>query len=91
MGTRRADDPASQAWRAQAFDRRTRGSERDLLRALDWLPVEGAAQGLTAEEHRALLLHVVGLGRHVGARTSCPLRCGARAGWTRSESNGGNH
>ena len=91
MGIGRADDPASQAWRAQAFDRRTRGAECHLLRALDWLPVEGAAQGFAAEEHRALLLYVVGLGRHIGAHPSCPLRRGARTGWTRSEPNGGNH
>jgi hypothetical protein len=31
------------------------------------LPVEGAAEGPATEEHGALLLHAVGLGRHAGA------------------------
>ena len=32
-----------------------RGAERDLLRAVDWLPMEGFAQGLTAQKHGSRL------------------------------------
>ena len=40
----------------------SRGSERHLLRALDRLPMGGAAEGPAAEKHGARLLHVVGMG-----------------------------
>src|SRR6202050_2248360 len=60
MGTGRADDPASQAWRPPARGECPRGSERRLLRAFDRLPVAGAAEGPAAQEHGALLLHAVG-------------------------------
>jgi hypothetical protein len=39
-----------------------RGAERDLLRAVDGLPVAGLAEGPAAEEYSALLFHAVGLG-----------------------------
>ena len=65
--------------------------ERDLLRAVDGLPVEGAAEGPAAEEHGALLLHAVGLGRHAGAHPSRALRRGARAGRARGQPDGGDH
>src|ERR1700691_2834316 len=67
MGTGRADDPASQAWRPPARGECPRGSERRLLRAFDRLPVAGAAEGPAAQEHGALLLHAVGLGWPAGA------------------------
>jgi hypothetical protein len=44
------------------------------LRALNRLPVEGAAEGSAAEEHSAPLLHAVGLGRHAGADPPQALR-----------------
>src|SRR5207245_2675087 len=54
---------------------RPRGSERDLLRALDGLPVAGVTEGSAAEKHRAFLFHAVGLGRHVkDARRARRLR-----------------
>ena len=34
--------PGRHGW-AQTVGERARGAERDLLRAVDWLPVEGAA------------------------------------------------
>ena len=55
------------------------------------MPVEGAAQGPAAEEHRALLLHAVGLGRHAGSHPSRALRRGARTGRARSEPDCGDH
>ena len=42
------------------------GTERDLLCTVDRLPVAGVAEGFAVEEHRAFLLHAVGLGRHAG-------------------------
>ena len=63
----------------------------DLLCAVDRLPVECAAEGPAAEEHGALLLHAVGLGRHAGAHPSRALRRGARAGRPRSQSDSGDH
>ena len=53
MGDCGADDSAGQARRAQALCERARGVEWDLLRAVDRLPVEGIAEGPTAEEHGA--------------------------------------
>src|SRR5436190_3078977 len=60
-------------------DECSRGSQRNLLRALDGLPMAGAAQGPAAEEHGAFVLHAVGLGRNVGARPPRALRRYARA------------
>src|ERR1700720_3378404 len=57
----------------------SRGSQRNLLRALDGLPMAGAAQGPAAEEHGAFVLHAVGLGRNVRARPPRALRRHARA------------
>jgi hypothetical protein len=51
MGDRSGHDPARPARRAQTVGERARGVERDLLRAVDRLPMEGAAQGSAAEEH----------------------------------------
>jgi hypothetical protein len=48
--------------------------KRNLLRALDRLPMAGAAEGPAAEKHGAFVLHAVGLGRNIGAhppRTLC--------------------
>src|SRR3954452_11509332 len=55
------------------------------------MPMEGSAEGPAAEEYGARLSGPVELGRHVGAHPSCALRSGARAGGTRSKSDGGDH
>jgi hypothetical protein len=54
--------------------------QRHLLRALYRLPVEGPAEGSAAEEHGALLLHAVGLGRYAGTYPSRSLCRSTRAG-----------
>lgn len=51
--------------------------------------MECAAEGSAAEEHSALLLHAVGLGRHAGTHPSLALCRGARAGRPRSQPDGG--
>src|SRR5215831_12987257 len=51
MGDYQAPDPTRQARRPQAHDRCARDSERHFLRAVDGLPMAGAAQGPAAEEH----------------------------------------
>ena len=91
MGIDRTAHSASQTRRSQADGRRSRGVERDLLRALYWLPMEGTTEGYRAQEHGALLLHAVGVGRHVGAHPSNTLRRGAREGWPRSLTECGDH
>ena len=55
MGADRAADPAGEARRTAARGERPGGRECDLLRALDRLPVAGAAQGSAAEEHGSFL------------------------------------
>jgi hypothetical protein len=60
MGAGWADDPASQARRPSARGECSRGSQRNLLRALDGLPMAGAAEGPAAEEHGTFVLHAVG-------------------------------
>src|SRR4051794_26172078 len=55
------------------------------------MPMEGSAEGPAAEEYGARLSGPVELGRHVGAHPSCALRSGARAGGTRSKSDGCDH
>src|SRR5205807_9746365 len=60
----RTGDTAGQTRWASARGERPRSSERDLLCALDGLPMAGVAEGSAAEEHRAFLFHAVGLGRH---------------------------
>jgi hypothetical protein len=55
MVNRSAHDPARPARRAQTVGERARGAERDILRAVDRLPMEGAAQGSAAEAHGARL------------------------------------
>ena len=82
--------PARRGGRKRTVER-SRGAERDLLRALYWLPMEGTAEGFGAQEHGALLLHAVGVGRHVGAHPSNTLRRGAREGWPRSLPERGDH
>jgi hypothetical protein len=54
------------------------------LRALNWLPVEGAAEGSAAEEHSAPLLHAVGLGRH-DSTTGSTLQHASRLGTKRAQ------
>ena len=66
-----ATDPACATRRTAARGECAGGAERHLLRAVDRLPVGGAAQGSAAQEHGAPLLHAVGVGRHAGA---CPPR-----------------
>ena len=61
------------------------------LRTRHRLSVEGAAKRPAAEEHGALLLHVVGLGWHARSHPSHALRRGARAGRTRSKPECGDH
>src|SRR5438445_8094363 len=75
----RTGDTAGQTWWASTRGERPRGCERDLLRALDGLPVAGVAEGSAAEKHRAFLLHAVGLGRHAGAHPSRALSRDPRA------------
>jgi transposase len=55
------------------------------------LPVVGAAEGSAAQEHRPLLLHTLGLGRHPGAHPSRSVRGGARAGGPRRQPERGDH
>src|SRR6478672_5714520 len=71
--------PPAKARRPSARGECSRGSQRNLLRALDGLPMAGAAQGPAAEEHGAFVLHAVGLGRNVGAHPPRALRRYARA------------
>ena len=49
MGPRRANDPAGAAWGSQTLGECARGAKRNFLRALDRLPVEGAAEGPAAK------------------------------------------
>jgi len=86
-----ADDPAGAAWRAQTVGKCARSVERDILRAVDRLPMEGFAEGLSAEEHGARLSRPVELGRHAGAHSSCALRGGARAGGPRGQPDRCDH
>ena len=46
-------DPAGETRWTQTVGERARGLERDFLRALDRMPVEGIAQRPAAEEHGA--------------------------------------
>ena len=83
VGVGGAVDPAGQTRRAQALGECARGAERHLLRAVDRLPMGGAAQGPAAEKHGMGLLRPVGVGRHAGAhssRTLCELPRTGRAG-----------
>src|SRR5436305_6439680 len=91
MGHRCADDPASSARRAQTVSERARGAERDLLCAVDRLPMEGAAQVSAAEDFGARLSRAVELGRHLGAHSSRAVRGGARVGRACSTSYCSDH
>lgn len=51
----------------------------------------GAAEGSAAEEHGALLLHAVGVGRHVGAPASYALHRDAQARRPRTKPDGRDH
>ncbi len=79
MGDPCAVDPAGQARRPSARGRYPCGDWRAALRAGDRLPVAPPAQGLPAQEHGAQLFRAVGLGRHAGANSRCPLCRLARA------------
>src|SRR4029077_18581274 len=91
MGADRTGDTAGQTRWASARGERPRGSERDLLCALDRLPVAGVAEGSATEEYRAFLFHAVGLGRHAGAPPSRTLCRDPRARRTRGEPDGCDH
>ena len=82
--------PARHGGRKRSIDV-PRGAERDLLRAVDRMSVEGTAQRLAAEEHGVRLSRLVELGRHAGAHSSRTLCRGARAGRTRGEPDDGDH
>ena len=69
---------------------------REVLNAICYVLSTGCqwqalAEGPATEEHSALLLHAVGLGRHAGAHPSRALRRDPRAGRTRSQPDGGDH
>src|SRR4051812_48001541 len=53
MGDRSGHDPSRPARRAQTVGECARSAERDLLRAVDRLSMEGTPQGSAAEEHGA--------------------------------------
>src|SRR5829696_3401224 len=52
MGAGRPVDPPGEAWRPASDGGHSGGPERHLLRALDQVPVEGAAEGSAAPQHR---------------------------------------
>src|SRR3954451_23690690 len=79
-GGRRRSVNVREVLNGKTVGERARGSERDLLRAVDRLPMEGAAQGSAAEEHGARLSRALELGRHLGAHPSRAVRGGARGG-----------
>src|SRR4051794_16583209 len=70
MGDRSGHDPSRPARRAQTVGERARSAERDLLRAVDRLSMEGTPQGSAAEEHGARLSRALELGRDLGAHPS---------------------
>src|ERR1700724_2332748 len=78
-------------WWAAARGERPRCAERDLVCALDGLPVAGVAEGFAAEKHRAFLPHAVGLGRHAGADPSRTLCRDPRARRARGEPDRRDH
>ena len=90
MGDCRAHDPTCQARRPQAHDRRARDFERNFLRAVDRLPMAGAAQRRATEEHGMGLFRPVELGWHAGAHPSRAL-CGPRAGGTGGKPDHGDY
>src|SRR5215204_5724631 len=71
--------------------RRSRGPECDLLCALDRLPMEGAAKGPAAAQHRLGIPGSVAVGRNSGAHPPRALCGGAGAGGPRGEPDDGNH
>src|SRR4051794_33047311 len=75
MGDRSGHDPSRPARWAQTVGERARGAERDLLRAVDRLPMEGTAQGSAAEEHGARLSRALELGESI---TRCTWPCARR-------------
>src|SRR6266542_367724 len=91
MGACRAHGPTGQARRPQAHDRRARDFERNFLRAVDRLPMAGAAQRPAPEEHSVGLFRPVDLGWHAGAHPSRALCGGTRAGRTGGKPDHGDH
>src|SRR4051794_17817918 len=86
MGADRATHSTGQARRGQAHCEHPRDRERDLLRALDGLPVESIAEGSSTQEHGALVPDALELGRNAGTDPSCSLcRCSG-AGRTQAKS-----
>ena len=83
--------PVRRADAVPPFRRYTQGFERNLLCAVDRLPMEGNAEGSATEEHGAFLFLVMGLGRHVGSYSRRTLCGHTRSGRTRGESHGCNH
>jgi transposase len=55
------------------------------------MPMEGAAEGSSAQEHGALVPYAVGVGRHAGADPSHSLCGGARTGRTPGKSERRHH
>lgn len=78
MGFTGTADPAGKTGRAQARSGCAGGHERAVVCAGDGLFVAASAEGFPAQEHGARLLRSVELGRDVGARSRCPLRCVTR-------------
>src|SRR5215210_4518428 len=91
MGAGRPVDPPGEAWRPTSDGRHSGGPERDLLRALDRVPVEGAAEGSAAPQHRLGVPGSLGLGRDAGAHPPRALCAGPREGGSRGEPDDGDH
>src|SRR5438477_5510603 len=91
MGDYRAYDPTRQARRPQAHDRCARDFERHFLRAVDGLPMAGAAQGPATEEHGMGLFRSMDLGWYAGAHSSRALCGGTRAGGTGGKPDHSDH
>ena len=68
-----------------------RDFERHFLRAVDGLPMAGAAQGPAAEEHGMGLFRSMDLGWYAGAHSSRALCGGTRAGGTGGKPDHGDH
>ena len=82
--------PARPARRAQTVCERARGVERDLLRAVDRLPMEGCLRICRPpEEHGARLSRALELGRHSSASIAADVAVREEEG--RDEPDGGDH
>ena len=80
VGYRCAYDPTGAIRWTQTFGQPARGPERDFLRPVDRVPMEGIAERPATEEHGARLSRTLELGRNVGAHPSRTLCRGPRAG-----------